>query len=213
MQNDLREALDRLKMAAHVYEDDEMAADCATLEALLSARPLALGGQQGEFNVEEYVADYEFRADGEGGCYTPTENERALLIDAIHGALSELSLSTTPARAEAQDEGAADWAVIFKHHLGTSSLHDVVAEYIAQQAHPSPTPAADADRVREAVEALRPFSLVSQLIDRYFPDRPDDTTFQSGAGWIDKDGGERTLTLGDFRRAFQAFAALKSEGK
>lgn len=40
-----REALDRLKMAAHVYEDDEMAADCATLEALLSARPLALGGQ------------------------------------------------------------------------------------------------------------------------------------------------------------------------
>ena len=73
-------------------------------QALLSARPLALGGQQGEFNVEEYVADYEFRADGEGGCYTPTENERALLIDAIHGALSELSLSTTPARAEAQDE-------------------------------------------------------------------------------------------------------------
>ena len=39
-----REALDRLKMAAHVYEDDEMAADCATLEALLSARPIALGG-------------------------------------------------------------------------------------------------------------------------------------------------------------------------
>ncbi|ANC53423.1 hypothetical protein A4249_06985 [Brevundimonas sp. GW460-12-10-14-LB2] len=46
-----RGALDRLKMAAHVYEDDEMAADCATLEALLSARPLALGGQHsgGEF--------------------------------------------------------------------------------------------------------------------------------------------------------------------
>lgn len=40
-----REALDRLKMAAHVYEDDEMAADCETLEALLSARPRALGGQ------------------------------------------------------------------------------------------------------------------------------------------------------------------------
>ena len=33
-----REALDRLKMAAHVYEDDEMAADCATLEAHLDEK-------------------------------------------------------------------------------------------------------------------------------------------------------------------------------
>lgn len=45
------------------------------------------------FDVEAYVAEYEFRADGEGGCYTPNEKERALLIDAIHGALSELSLA------------------------------------------------------------------------------------------------------------------------
>lgn len=43
-----RKALDRLKMAAHVYEDDEMAADCETLEAILFARLLALGGQQGD---------------------------------------------------------------------------------------------------------------------------------------------------------------------
>jgi hypothetical protein len=52
-----REALDRLKMAAHVYEDDEMAADCATLEALLSARPLALGGQKGDSETLRVLLD------------------------------------------------------------------------------------------------------------------------------------------------------------
>lgn len=52
------------------------------------------GPLSGTFNVEEYVADYEFRADE--GSYSPTENERALLIDAIHGALSEASLSLAP---------------------------------------------------------------------------------------------------------------------
>ena len=52
------------------------------------------GPLSGDFNVEEYVADYEFRADE--GSYSPTENERALLIDAIHGALSEASFSLAP---------------------------------------------------------------------------------------------------------------------
>lgn len=53
------------------------------------------GPLSGDFNVEEYVADYEFRADE--GSYSPTENERALRVDAIHGALSEASLSLAPA--------------------------------------------------------------------------------------------------------------------
>lgn len=44
------------------------------------------------FDVEEYVDGYEFR--GDEGSYTPTENERALITDAIHGVLSELSLAT-----------------------------------------------------------------------------------------------------------------------
>lgn len=44
------------------------------------------------FDVEEYVEGYEFR--GEEGGYMPTEDERALLTDAIHGVISELSLAT-----------------------------------------------------------------------------------------------------------------------
>lgn len=74
-----REALDRLKMAAHVYEDDEMAADCATLEALLSARPLAL----------------------EAGCACPKPTPR----DTQGQCAACYQPLTTPARAEAQDEG------------------------------------------------------------------------------------------------------------
>lgn len=44
------EALDRLKIAAHVYEDDEMAADCATLEAALTppAEPVSRPAGEGE---------------------------------------------------------------------------------------------------------------------------------------------------------------------
>lgn len=138
------------------------------------------------------------------------------------------ALSTTPARAEAQDEGAAGEASAYRVRMISNDpaewvlMHPEKAlDFLSRKgwesqplyAHPSPTPAADEDRVREVVEALRPFSLVSQLIDRYFPGRPDDDTFQSGAGWIDKDGGERTLTLGDFRRANKTLATLKSEGK
>lgn len=62
---------------------------------------LALTPQSGgpPFDVEDYVADYEFRADGEGGSYSPNDNERALLIDAIHGAISEASLTPSAAAA------------------------------------------------------------------------------------------------------------------
>lgn len=35
-------------------------------------------------SVHEYVAEYEFRFDGGAG-YTPTEQERAMIEDAIHG--------------------------------------------------------------------------------------------------------------------------------
>ena len=170
-----RAALDRLKMAAHVYEDDEMAADCATLEALLSARPLALGGQHsgGEWRCEDCGA----QADEWFDC------------------------CKNPARAEAQDEGAAgelkpcpfcggpakmietmgEWVGKGKgvdggaygppnHRVVCAALYEspirpcsgraspsteqkAIAAWNAR-AHPSPTPAADADRVQIAVKAL-----------------------------------------------------------
>jgi len=73
------------------------------------------GPLSGDFNVEEYVADYEFRADE--GSYSPTEKERALLIDAIHGALSEASLRlapTAPVEASSQDD---DLKLIIAHTI------------------------------------------------------------------------------------------------
>lgn len=66
------------------------------------------------FDVEEYVDGYEFA--GDEGFYTPTEDERALLTDAIHGVLSELSLATreeAPALENPDEpsapENARDW--------------------------------------------------------------------------------------------------------
>lgn len=66
------------------------------------------------FDVEEYVDGYEFR--GDEGSYTPTENERALITDAIHGydlgepseaelLVDDLKVLAAPVR----EEGGADW--------------------------------------------------------------------------------------------------------
>ncbi len=249
------------------------------------------GPLSGDFNVEEYVADYEFRADE--GSYSPTENERALLIDAIHGALSEANLSlaptapveasgsvglaaseigahiakrdaeyeaaladltikpdassleefdrsifgalsdcpamsidkqadfvaralwpavsalsTTPARAEAQDEGAAGEPVAWDSDVldtfgGYSQNVLTRTPYVAKTgervrsqtplyAHPSPTPAADADRVRIAVEALE---------------------YYAGPHAMPNDGPWGASSDDYGRRAAEAIAALKSEGK
>lgn len=53
------EALDRLKMAAHVYEDDEMAAGCATLDAALTppAEPVSRPAGEGEAVAWPVVTD------------------------------------------------------------------------------------------------------------------------------------------------------------
>lgn len=119
MQNDLREALDRLKMAAHVYEDDEMAADCETLEALLSTRPLALGGQQG-------VARWGLKDDnGVIQCLTYDDKTSAeVAANRCSVRLTPFPLYATPARAEAQDEGAEMTRLL---KLADSALANVTA--------------------------------------------------------------------------------------
>jgi len=145
-------------MAAHVYEDDEMAADCATLEALLSARPLALGGQQGEDEIAfllDRLADFENDI-----------NERdwhGHVAPAV--ARAKAALSTTPARAEAKDEGAAGESLddvarrlFAAQYPGRDydDLKDMVQigwlrkahdEILSARAHPSPTPAAEPRKV------------------------------------------------------------------
>lgn len=52
------------------------------------------GPLSGDFSVEEYVAEYEFR--GDEGSHTPNDDERALITDAIHGYLSEASYRLAP---------------------------------------------------------------------------------------------------------------------
>lgn len=79
------------------------------------------------------------------------------------------ALSATPARAEAQDEGAAGEASAYRVRMISNDpaewvlMHPEKAlDFLSRKgwesqplyAHPFPTPAADADRVRIAVEAL-----------------------------------------------------------
>ena len=135
----------------------EEAADA--ILALLSARPLALGGQQGVDEdwirglIGEAIVMNEDQERADEG-----DEELSRISDGVLKALRP-HLSTTPARAEAQDEGAAgepvghirgvddvlvvDWAQNVMPPAGT-----------ALYTHPSTTPAADADRVRIAVEAF-----------------------------------------------------------
>lgn len=162
--------------------------------ALLSARPLALGGQQGE--AVTIIRD-RLRQIWEGDTHLvysgnppePSHDEEGDLAKLANEAVEALNslfpvpdaLSTTPARAEAQDEGAAafvpgnvwkcegegeDGEDVWQSEVQTMGGHGLVAtvwggseEEAAQRrdavfavlSHPSPTPAADADRVREAI--------------------------------------------------------------
>jgi len=163
---------------------DHLQAFSARLNALLSARPLALGGQhscgegkrvrhkkrgteytiigvgraQGELSDEDPVVLY--RGDADGGLWV---RHQAEFSD------GRFEYITTPARAEAQDEGAAGEAVedkpwpdtplanaLHDHFVWTYGLNQEEASESAgdildiidkHTAPPSPTPAADADRV------------------------------------------------------------------
>ena len=129
----------------------------------------------------------------------------------------EDALSTTPARAEAQDEGAAGefvepyawiWRDMTRLGLGFTRDPSVVSikreqgcEIQPLYAHPSPTPA-DADRVRIAVEALEPFADFVTPAPKWMKDAD---VVSAGSPLARKQ-----LTFGDCRRAAEAFAALKS---
>ena len=178
----------------------------------VSARPLALGGQQGEKaywpdieDLAEKLVKETYRPgkiDGTGYLYTDVVGAVAT------GIAEERARHTTPARAEAQDEGAAGerdtsdaiellvkakdalqghvaaiqagkQASEIGRPLGQlnpildciNGLPEIVRWLDAAQfdieaafedyedhAHPSPTPAADADKLRIAVEALERYA-------------------------------------------------------
>lgn len=135
-------------------ECDEVAASYYAKKAiaLLSARPLALGGQQGE--ALTLLAEL---LDG------PSQGAFHGINDALRAKLETIRQtlrSTTPARAEAKDEGAAgsDCASCFGSGKDAGSQFNACPDCDGKgriaRAHPSPTPADYADRVRIAVGAL-----------------------------------------------------------
>lgn len=61
-----------------------------------------------QFNVEDYVADYEFRdIDGEAGDHVPTDDERVLITDALHGAIAEIEALAAANQSDGGVEGHA----------------------------------------------------------------------------------------------------------
>lgn len=131
-------------------------------------------------------------------------------------------------QAEAQDEGAAEeawiidagasaWATMDREEAARFSQKEEFKVRPLVTAHPSPTPAADADRVRIAVEALEPFvpvwAKLTGLSDGI------DVRLDASFALQDATGRARgatcnpnlpKLTVGDFRKAHEARAALKS---
>lgn len=218
-------------------------------EALLSARPLALGDQQG---VQERCQRCGGEVQGWLCQSCPAEFREN---DDGHLVFDE---DTTPARAEAQDEGAAgecgkslgqvayegwaqglpvcEWA---KQTRTQQRAWENAAQAVID-AHPYPIPAADADRVRIAVEALpngtyqksetvtataegeETFAELRQLVATALP---EPFKCLGGTDRIRKGDpvpGSKDRTYDDDRQAHvafvahhprQALAALKSEGK
>jgi hypothetical protein len=78
----------------------------AALEAALSIAPTV--SAKALITVEEYVDGYCWR--GDEGDYTPNEHEKALLIDALHGAVEEVS---------------ADFVFASRHNDGTGQCESV----------------------------------------------------------------------------------------
>lgn len=149
----------------------------------VSARPLALGDQQGEVKrVRHKKRGTEYTIIGVGRAQGEISDEDPVVLyrGDTDGSLwvrhqaefsdGRFEYVTTPARAEAQDEGAAGepvqpyawiWRDMTRLGLGFTRDPSVVAIKREQgckiqplYAHPSPTPAADADRVRSALTDL-----------------------------------------------------------
>lgn len=222
-------------------EDQHAAVDVLVRAAqvLLSARPLALGGQQGDSETLRVLLDNLVIAQ------TLSKDIRQKATDEACSYLYDRR--TTPARAEAQDEGAAgDSAIalarrctqtIAAQHGPDSDLANgarmVLAALICAPAldHPSPPPAADEDRVRIAVEALEKavwslgsFGQLAADEEGGNTEGLDDEVVVRMTFPDPEYGGEKTLLGEVFIRAFrkakaatdecrEALAALKSEGK
>lgn len=175
----------RPAVVVDIEETERFMGSVADILALLTARPLALEGQHsgGECDackrgeVRHFSTDDGFWIEittSAGGAnehglngwfetlehYPDGSTKRREYV-----AMDSPALATTPARAEAQDEGAAGWFRKSKANPLNDDWYPVREEEVSDlqrlgyevrklYAHPSPTPAADADRVRIAVELI-----------------------------------------------------------
>ncbi|WP_438852746.1 hypothetical protein [Brevundimonas nasdae] len=171
------------------------------------------------FDVEDYVAGYEFRADGEGGSYSPNENERAMLIDAIHGAISEAPLTppvgaAPPAQGEAVARKLSErdihrFAVVssdYSRPFMAGAYETLEAAIRAQcmspekwpiyeRVRPAPSQQPADDKLAKAVDALEPLARLE------LPKKPVGNA------------GAYSILHTDIRRAKEALAALKAENR
>ncbi|WP_313444560.1 hypothetical protein [Brevundimonas sp.] len=195
----------------------------ALAEALmpfLSARPLALGGQQGE---EEGCGDWPYcDAGAPNHCRhytTPARAEaqdaeakrsRADFLDSKCPDDEWAGLEAQVLRDEAaQDEGAAGEPVAWRWRNRPDGVWNYQEdrqriENVEQQplyAHPSPTPAADDDRVRIAVEAL-------EASDQCIRDAVE--VYSNGGSLVVMDLAISSLKNDAGKKVSKALAALKT---
>lgn len=135
--------------------------------AMIAAAPPAsqpVMGALREFDVLGYIENYAYA--GEGGDYTPTQDECALLVDAIEGVLYEIERASRAPQLVVTDEMVeAAWSAYSSHlpaglrsetmpPLMGAPLRAALSAALALQ--PAPAPQVDRDAViEECIRALQ----------------------------------------------------------
>ena len=173
--------------------------------------PLALGGQQGEEVRQTAMSILQ-------SAVRTFDAEDRTNLDAVLDDLID-ALATTSARAEAQDEGAAGEASAYRVRMISNDpaewvlMHPEKAlDFLSRKgwesqplyAHPSPTPAADADRVREAI---------ADVISHESDWRTALTAMDAAEETPEDGSGKPGYWLHQIKVLDRIVAALKTEGK
>jgi hypothetical protein len=86
--------------------EEKLRKDSAERRARASGNTRKPDFARAEQVVQDYVADYEMRGEdslGQDASYIPTERERVLIVDAIHGLLAEPAFIVALAASQQQE--------------------------------------------------------------------------------------------------------------